>query len=423
MIEKAMNEVGAARSIVVDENGVILAGNATVEAAAAAGIEKVQVIDADGETIIAVRRTGLTDEQKKRLALFDNRTAELAEWDIGQLLADYESGLPIADLWNDAEFAALLEGAANGLLADNQPPETPEIDIDRAEELQAKWQVKEGDLWQIPSKTMPGVTHRLLCGDCREPADVARLVDGKLVNGVFTSPPYAEQRKKQYGGVPTEKYVEWWETVQANVRSVLAGDGSFFVNIKEHCDDGQRVLYCKKLVIAMVEAWGWKWVDELCWKRKAPPGRWDNRLRNDFEPVYQFTLDDTPVRHSAIGYLSDAIPVAGGGRNDHLADYWNMSDKLKTGMAIPGNVIECQSVESGTSHAAAFPVALPTFFLRAYSDPGDLWLDPFAGSGTVGVAAENEGRAALMVEKLPKYCAVILERLSMLTGLTPKQFS
>ena len=81
MIVDALHEVGAARSIVVDENGVILAGNATVEAAAEAGIDRVQVVDADGETIVAVRRTGLTKKQKARLALFDNRTAELAEWD------------------------------------------------------------------------------------------------------------------------------------------------------------------------------------------------------------------------------------------------------------------------------------------------------------------------------------------------------
>ena len=87
MLEKALNEVGAARSIVIDEQGVVLAGNATIEAAGRAGIERVQVVDADGETIIAVRRTGLTKTQKTRLALYDNRTAELADWD-SEVIAD-----------------------------------------------------------------------------------------------------------------------------------------------------------------------------------------------------------------------------------------------------------------------------------------------------------------------------------------------
>ena len=87
MVADALREVGAARSIVIDENGVILAGNATIEAAAEAGIENLQIIDVDGETIVAVRRSGLTEEQKMRLALYDNRTAELADWDADVLAA------------------------------------------------------------------------------------------------------------------------------------------------------------------------------------------------------------------------------------------------------------------------------------------------------------------------------------------------
>lgn len=109
LIERALGEVGAARSIVIDENGVVLAGNATVEAAAAAGIERMQVVDADGETIIAVRRRNLTPDQKKRLALFDNRTSELADWDIEQLLADRDAGIDLASVgFSDFELAELL---------------------------------------------------------------------------------------------------------------------------------------------------------------------------------------------------------------------------------------------------------------------------------------------------------------------------
>ena len=113
MLEKALGEVGAARSIVIDEHGVVLAGNATIEAAARAGIEKVQVVDADGETIIAVRRTGLTAKQKTRLALYDNRTAELADWDadvIADLLATERELLD--GLFADDELARLTMTAS-----------------------------------------------------------------------------------------------------------------------------------------------------------------------------------------------------------------------------------------------------------------------------------------------------------------------
>jgi len=107
-IVDSLHQVGAARSIVIDENGVILAGNATVEAAGQAGIERVQVVETDGNTLVAVRRTGLTQEQKTKLALADNRSAELAEWDI-DVLAEIVESLPdiTAALWLPEELAGL----------------------------------------------------------------------------------------------------------------------------------------------------------------------------------------------------------------------------------------------------------------------------------------------------------------------------
>lgn len=109
LLEQSLKEVGAARSIVIDENGTVLAGNATVAAAMQAGIDKVKIIDADGETIIAVRRNGLTPEQKKRLALFDNRTGELAKWDAQALAALIEQDKTALDgLWNEEELRNLL---------------------------------------------------------------------------------------------------------------------------------------------------------------------------------------------------------------------------------------------------------------------------------------------------------------------------
>lgn len=98
-ITDSLNKVGAARSIVIDENNFILAGNGLVEAAGVAGIENVQVVEADGRTVIAVRRTGLTKKQKAELAIADNRTAELAEWDVPVLTGLAEDvGLDLADV-------------------------------------------------------------------------------------------------------------------------------------------------------------------------------------------------------------------------------------------------------------------------------------------------------------------------------------
>lgn len=108
MLAASLREVGAARSIVIDETGAILAGHGTVEAASAAGLDRVHVVDADGQTVVAVRRTGLSAAQKRALALYDNRTAELAEWDWSQLSADRADGLALAPFFTDDELDAAL---------------------------------------------------------------------------------------------------------------------------------------------------------------------------------------------------------------------------------------------------------------------------------------------------------------------------
>lgn len=109
VISDGLQEVGFARSIVIDEDGVILAGNGVVEAAGSVGIEKVRVVDADGETIVAVRRSGLTQRQKARLSLLDNRASDLADFDPAILAAiQQEDATLLAGLWSDGEIEALL---------------------------------------------------------------------------------------------------------------------------------------------------------------------------------------------------------------------------------------------------------------------------------------------------------------------------
>ena len=107
-IVSALQEVGAARSIVIDEDGVVLAGNATMDAAAEAGITAVKVVEANGNELVAVRRTGLTAEQKTRLALYDNRAAELAEWDEKVLQELAETG-ELNGIFSEQEIADLYD--------------------------------------------------------------------------------------------------------------------------------------------------------------------------------------------------------------------------------------------------------------------------------------------------------------------------
>ena len=126
----------------------ILAGNGVTEAAAEAGITRLRVIEADGNELIAVRRSGLTPAQKRALAIYDNRTSELASWNLDQLHADLASGLSLQPFWSEEEAKLLLaqQIEPHGGLTD--PDEVP---AERATDIQV------GDLFELGR-------HRLLCG-------------------------------------------------------------------------------------------------------------------------------------------------------------------------------------------------------------------------------------------------------------------
>jgi hypothetical protein len=109
MITEAIASVGTGRSIVIDEDDVVLAGNATVKAAGVAGLTKLKIVEAEGDEVIAVRRRGLTSEQKRALAIYDNRTAELAEWDVEQLVEDVDAGVDLEAFFDENELAVVLD--------------------------------------------------------------------------------------------------------------------------------------------------------------------------------------------------------------------------------------------------------------------------------------------------------------------------
>jgi site-specific DNA-methyltransferase (adenine-specific) len=363
------------------------------------------------EATVPVAYVRLTPEQERLALLTFDPIGAMAATDranLEELLKDVRT--------DDAALRSALRDLAddNGLAwgGDPAPGEVPEAEVDRAEELREQWGTSSGQLWVVGR-------HRLLCGDCRNPEDIARLCTDK-VQGVFTSPPYAEQRKDQYGGVPVDEYVDWWAAVQANVRDVLRPDGSFFVNIKPHCEDGERVLYVMDLVLAMRRAWGWRHVDEFCWLNPGVPGAWPNRFKDGWEPVFQFAVGpDGKFRPDAVRRPSDYEFSGSGGMSGRGGGgrYIPNEGPYHRGTALPSNVIETASGDGG--HPAAFPVPLVAFFLQAFSDPGDVWLDTFMGSGTTVVAAQQHGRIGYGMEIEPKYVAVALERLAKL-GLTPR---
>ncbi len=285
--------------------------------------------------------------------------------------------------------------------------------------------------------------HRLLCGDERNPKDVERLFAGAKANVVITSPPYASQRtydeSSDFRPIPPDQYVEWFRDVATNIAAVLAPSGSFFLNLKEHADDGQRSLYVKDLTLAHVRQWGWRFVDELCWRKtdNGVPGGWPNRFKNAWEPVFHFTRDETiKFNPDAVSHHSDdcfdyspnnpkstsGSGLLGSGKRGGMAVEQSaigarretrQSDEQGrfTGLARPSNVIDAKSESGQGAHSAPFPRALAEFFVKAFSDAGDVVFDGFMGSGTSMAAAHVLDRSGYGCEISPAYCDVIVRRM------------
>jgi DNA modification methylase len=304
----------------------------------------------------------------------------------------------------------------------DQLPDVPadgDTDPDSIPDAPAEPTTKRGDVWILGD-------HRLICGDCREPRDVDRLLDGCKINVAVTSPPYASQREYDessgFKPIRPDEFVDWFEAVQSNVRRHLADDGSWFVNIKEHCEDGQRHAYVKRLTLAHVERWKWRFVDEFAWLHQGLPGSWPNRFKNAWEPVFHFSAQAAiKFRPKSVGHRSDHVFHEGGRVSDTNRTGnvgWNNGEvRYMSGTALPGNAIQlATNSAAGAAHPAAFPVGLPEFFIRAFSDPGDVIYDPFMGSGTTLIAAEKNGRHARGMELSPAYCDVIVARWESFTG-------
>jgi hypothetical protein len=182
MVEASLRETGAGRSILLDKDGRIIAGNKTFEAASDIGLP-VRVVETDGTELVAVKRTDLDLDDDtgtaRKLAYYDNRAAQVGlDWDAEQMLADLGAGLDLSAMFRQDEL--------DELLADLQPKgtegDTP-AEVDRAEELRQKWGVKSGDLWRLGD-------HLLVCGDCTDAATVARVMGGERASTLVSDPPY-----------------------------------------------------------------------------------------------------------------------------------------------------------------------------------------------------------------------------------------
>jgi DNA modification methylase len=392
------------------------------------GHQRLKVLRANKVMTTEVVVVDLDEKEERALNVALNNPHIAGEFtaDLQRLLEEIKA--------DDAAFFADLR--LDELLVDTEP-EGQTVDPDAIPLPPKVRKTKPGDVYLLGD-------HRLICGDCRDEAVLAKLFAGKTMNLAMTSPPYAAQRDYDdasgFKPIPPAEYSQWFRGVADALRLHLAADGSFCVNIKEHAESGQRSLYVKELVIAFVREWDWRLVEEFSWSHGGTPKTPRGRLKNGFEPIFHFAIaPKIKWRPKHVRHQTDDIPDWGGlhpSQLDGLAmkGYRQRVATSKaqgrsheetgnparlapaTDLAYPSNVIECGKNHEALGHGAVFPVALPTFFIRLLTDAGDRVFDPFAGAGTTLIACERERRMGYACEISAAYCDIIVERWQQLTG-------
>lgn len=429
-IANSLARFGFAGSIVVNKRtDHMLAGHGRVEALRwmkVRGKGKPRGIDSrpvrgSAMWFVPVDYVDISEEEEPALAIALNRLVEQGGWDEGALLKQLDDLV--------IRGKEMLEGIGfdpddidqirTRLNFDDMQTETAEEQVTELqageeeqkaliEQARQAYNVEKGDLWGVGP-------HRLYCGDAGHASTWQIITDASKVQGIFTSPPYAQQREEYYESVAPDDYVKWWDPIQTNMSAFLADGSSYFLNIKPNVEEGERLLYVMDLILAHKRQWGWAFIDQFCWERPAPSGQWPNRFKNAWDSIYHFA-------HSPkINFYPDnvAAPTSGvskGASNVNTGKYFNMHHGVEWTTARPSNRLPTFGSVEGHGHPAAFPPGLPAFFMVAFSSPGDTWIDPFCGSGSTLIAAADTNRIGLGIDISPDYIALSLQRLEQITG-------
>lgn len=360
LIKKSINEAGFGRSIVIDSNNEIVAGNGLVSQVNKD--TKLKIIETDGSELVVVKRTDLKtdDEKRKKLALLDNSTSDKVEWDLDNLSADF-------DLSNLEEFG--IEG-----LQGFEETQAEIVEDDLPEEVETK--CKKGDIWQLGE-------HRLMCGDSTVITDVEKLMNGEKADMVFTDPPYGisiVKSNKVGGGGPLH-----FEKVGG--RKIFPS--STYREVKnDETTETAKDFYstCVSLSFDKFIIFGGNYFADFlppraCWIV------WDKQNTGNFADV---ELAWTSFDKGAKLYKF----------------MWN-------GLAREGS----RAVEGKKRvHPTQKPVGLIANILNDFTNKEEVVYDGFGGSGSTLIACEQLKRKCFMMELDPYYCDVIITRWENLTG-------
>lgn len=370
LINKSLEECGAGRSILIDNEGEIIAGNGVYEQAQALNIP-VKIVETDGSELVVVKRTDLAtdDEKRKRLAVMDNSSSDTSEFDFSLLQEDFE----VPDLQDMGIDIPDIEVEEKEVTEDEVP-----------EEVETR--CKRGDIWQLGE-------HRLMCGDSTSVDDIDKLMNGEKADLLFTDPPYnvnIEQKKKKkilhcndYNKIENDNlsmddFKDFLSAVFKNAYAVLKETASYYVF---SCQGGDQEM----MMMMMMRDSGLPCRHQIIWVKDAP--------------VFSMGRLDYDYKHEPILY---------GWVKKHDFQRKGSQDK---------SVWEFKRTENKI-HPTMKPVELVANAVLNSTKENELVLDLFGGSGSTLIACEQTGRKNYSMEIDPHYCDVIIQRWENLTGQT-----
>jgi len=363
LIKESLQRYGAARSIVIDEENRILAGNGTIDGAKAAGIRRVRIIESEGDEVIAVRRSGLSEEEKVGLALADNRTADLSEWD-QEMLHRLSEEHDLEPWFNAEDLDELLN-------VTELEPEEGNTDPDDVPEAPEDPITKPGDLWILGN-------HRLLCGDSTNIQHVERLMDGQKADMVFTDPPYGMNLDTDYS-----KMGDGGKSHKAVIADDEQYDAGFLLS---------TFAYCKEIFL-----WGADYYVET--------------LRRSYPNLGSWIIWDKYSDQERHGLLDGKFGSA-------FETCWSKTQHKRELARVLVTTNYTARGDETRVHPTQKPVALAEWFFERWGKVGDLVADLYGGSGTTLIACEKTSRHCRMMELDPAYCDVIVKRWEDFTGNT-----
>ncbi len=262
---------------------------------------------------------------------------------------------------------------------------------------------------------------KVIHGDCK---DKLKELDDNSIDLIVTSPPYADARKKTYGGIHPDTFVNWFLPISMELKRVLKPTGTFILNIKEKAVNGERHTYVIELILKMREQ-GWLWTEEYVWhKRNSYPGKWPNRFRDAWERLLQFNknkkfkmFQDTvkiPIgdwAQTRLSNLSETDKIRDESKSESGFGK-NISNWAGKDTVYPTNVLHLATECNNKNHSAVFPESLPKWFIKLFTKEGDWVLDPFVGSGTTVKVAYRLLRNSIGIEINKKYVDRINKQIS-----------